>query len=518
MKAAADITPKVQENRSAGSAKNIILGSNSHDQSPIGDTKTVASSLCSPLNLVDQEFAISATDVIKFLSDFLSRLPKTQISYPAEKNGLVSDYALRRNPPEDGLPLPEVLRIISDAAEPRINTVGGGFMAYVPGGGLVTAAIADLIAGVMNPYTGVGAGAPALVALEVNVLHWLAKLVGLPSTAFGILTSGASLATLSAFLCARTAHIPEDFRFGTVYATDQTHHAAAKALRLLGFPGDALRTIPIDGELRMEVKLLKEAITSDRAAGRRPFCVVANAGSTSTGTVDPLEAIAEIARRENLWFHVDAAYGGFFQLTERGRRRMTGIEQADSVVLDPHKGLFLPYGTGCLMVRDREILRRAHTVDKPSFLQDLEEAQFPDFADLSPELTRPYRGLRLWLPLHLHGVAAFRDALDQKLDLAENAYQALQGTPNLELIGSPDLSIVAVRCSAPGGSALDNDDATLKMVAQVNATGRIFLSTTRIGEQVFARIAILSFRTSARDVAEAVMAMQNFANQLAERD
>src|SRR5260221_1686153 len=186
MKAAADITPKVQEDRSAGSAKNIILGSNSHDQSPIGDTKTVSSSLRSPLNLADHEFASSATDVIKFLSDFLSQLPKTQISYPAEKNGLVSDYALRRNPPEDGLPPPEVLRIISDAAEPRINTVGGGFMAYVPGGDLVTAAIADMIAGVMDPDTGVGAGAPALVALEVNVLHWLAKLVGVPSPAIGI--------------------------------------------------------------------------------------------------------------------------------------------------------------------------------------------------------------------------------------------------------------------------------------------------------------------------------------------
>jgi len=156
MKAAADITPDVQENRSAGSAKNIIFGSNSHDQSPIGDTKTVSSSLRCPLNLADQEFASSATDVIRFLSDFLSQLPKTQISYPAEKNGLVSDYG--RNPPEDGLPLPEVLRIIANASEPRINTVGGGFMAYVPGGGLVTAAIADLIAGVMNPYTGVGAG------------------------------------------------------------------------------------------------------------------------------------------------------------------------------------------------------------------------------------------------------------------------------------------------------------------------------------------------------------------------
>src|SRR5260370_42712604 len=162
MKAAADITPKVQENRSAGSAKNIILGSNSHDQSPIGDTKTVASSLCSPLNLADQEFAISATDVIKFLSDFLSQLPKTQISYPAEKNGLVSDYALRRNPPEDGLPLPEVLRIISDAAEPRINTVGGGFMPYAPGGALVPPPLPDLIPRLLHPYTGLRPRAPPL--------------------------------------------------------------------------------------------------------------------------------------------------------------------------------------------------------------------------------------------------------------------------------------------------------------------------------------------------------------------
>jgi aromatic-L-amino-acid decarboxylase len=514
MKAASGVRPKVQDNRPGKSAEAAILGANNHDLTPIGDTVTGASPPRCALDLVDQQFAGLATEVIQFLSNFLARLSDTPASYPNEKHSLLLDSSPRRNPPEDGLPLSDVLGIIAHAAEPRINTAGGGFMAYVPGGGLVTAAIADLIAGVMNPYTGVAAAAPALVALEVDMLHWLTKLVGLPPTAFGILTSGASLATLSAFLCARTAHLPEEFPLGTVYITDQTHHATAKALRLLGFPGDVLRLIPVDSELRMDLKLLKEAIITDRAAGRRPFCIVANAGSTNTGTIDPLPAIAEIARRENLWFHVDAAYGGFFQLTERGRNRMSGIEQADSVVLDPHKGLFLPYGTGCLLVRDREILRRAHTVDKPSFLQDLDEPQFPDFADLSPELTRPYRGLRLWLPFYLHGVAAFRHALDEKLDLAENAYHALQQTPGLQLIGSPDLSIVAVRCRAPSGAPRDNDDATLKMVEQLNATGRIFLSTTRIREQVFARIAILVFRTSAHEVAEAVTAMQNFANQL----
>jgi len=462
-----------------------------------------------PLVLSEKQFSDLGTEVVKFLSEHLSRLPDKPIQ-PDLKTSVLPASPLA-GPPENGSSLSDLLSVVRSATETCYNQTRGGFMAYVPGGGLVASAIADLIAGVINPYTAFGMVAPDLVALEVEVLNWLTALVGLPSTAFGILTSGGSLSILSAFLCARTAHFSEEFHIGTIYASDQTHFSTEKALRMLGFPPDALRIIPADSELRMDLGVLKETIASDRAAGRKPFCIVANAGTTNTGAIDPLPAMAEIAHQEHLWFHIDAAYGGFFQLTERGRERLVGLEHADSIVLDPHKGLFLPFGTGCLLVRDRDVLRKAHAVGKPHVLQDLEGTQYPDFADLSPELTRPFRGLRLWLALHLHGVAAFRNALDERLDLAKVAYQAILATPNLEVIGSPDLSIFAFRYRAPGGRPEDHDQATLKLVDQVNATGRTYLSSTQIRKQVFARIAVLGLRTDAEEVATAIKAIREFA-------
>jgi len=197
----------------------------------------------------------------------------------------------------------------------------------------------------------------------------------------------------------------------------------------------------------MDVAALRALVEGDRRAGRAPFCVVANAGTTNTGAIDPLGAVAELCAREGLWLHVDGAYGAAFQLTERGRARLRGIEHADSITLDPHKGLFLPFGTGCLLVRDPATLRAAHSGDDAHYLQDIDAADLPDFADLGPELTRPFRGLPLWLPLHLHGVAAFRAALDEKLDLAEWTYAALSAEPALHLYGAPELTTVAFRCA-----------------------------------------------------------------------
>jgi aromatic-L-amino-acid/L-tryptophan decarboxylase len=463
-----------------------------------------------PLILSAKQFCDLSAEVVNFLSEHLSRLPEKPIQ-PNYQPNLFPVSALAA-PTEAGASLTDLLEVVRSATQTCYNQTRGGFMAYVPGGGLVTAAIADLIAGVINPYTAFGMVARDFVALEVEVLNWLATLVGLPATAFGILTSGGSLSILSAFLCARTAHLPDDFRSGTVYASDQTHFSTEKALRMLGFPSDTLRIIPSDPELRMDLDLLKQTISEDRAAGRKPFCIVANAGTTNTGAIDPLPAMAEIAHQEHLWFHIDGAYGGFFQLTERGRQRLVGIEQADSVVLDPHKGLFLPFGTGCLLVKDREVLRQAHAVGKPHLLQDLHGTEYPDFADVSPELTRPFRGLRLWLALHLHGVTAFRNALDEKLDLAQTAYQTILATPNLETIGSPDLSIFAFRYRVPGGNSTDHDQATLKLVEQVNATGHTYLSSTQIREKVFARIAVLGLRTDAEQVATAIKAIQEFAH------
>lgn len=318
-------------------------------------------------------------------------------------------------------------------------------MAYVPGSGLVSAAVADLIIGVLNRYTGQAYPAPALVALECDVLRWMVGLFRLPATAAGLLTSGASLATFSGLVAARVARLGDDFARGTLYTTSQTHHAVAKAARLAGFPPAAVRVVAVDRELRLDVAALRSMVERDRRAGRRPFCVVATAGTTSTGAIDPLPAVADVAAGEGLWLHVDAAYGGFFALTDRGRARLAGIERADSIVLDPHKSLFLPFGTGALLVREGESLRRSHGGEQREYLQDAQDRGLPDFSDYGPELTREARGVRLWFALNLHGVAAFRSALDEKLDLAELAFDELSADPGFELLARPELSIVTFR-------------------------------------------------------------------------
>jgi aromatic-L-amino-acid decarboxylase len=247
----------------------------------------------------------------------------------------------------------------------------------------------------------------------------------------------------------------------------------------------------------MRPKALDEAVRADRAAGRRPFLVVASAGTTNTGAVDPLPEIAAVAARERLWFHVDAAYGGFFQLTDRGRAILSGIEMGDTITLDPHKGLFLPYGCGCLLARDGDALRRAHQVEAP-YLQDLADTRgIPNFADHSPELSRDFRGLRVWLPLHLHGVAGFRRALDEKLDLARFVYEGLAADDRFE-VWEPALSIVPFRLR-------DRDDATNReLLERINASGRMFLSSTVVDARFMLRVCVLAHRTDRGRIEEAI--------------
>ncbi len=326
---------------------------------------------------------------------------------------------------------------------------------------------------------------------------------GLPATGGGILTTGGSLAALSGLVAARHTQLGEEFSDGTIYLSDQAHGSIAKAARIAGFPARSLRTVPVDGAARVDAGELARMIAEDRAAGLRPACVVATAGTTNLGVVDPLPELADIAEREGLWFHVDAAYGGFFQLTERGRDRLVGIERADSIVLDAHKGLFLPFGTGCLLVRSEETLRRSHAGEAAHYLQDIAVRDLPNFADLSPELTRDTRGLRVWLPLHLHGVGAFRETLDEKLDLAQRAYDALSADDHLTVLARPELSIVAFRVRLPGADAAAEDRATRAVVSGVNAEGRVFLSSTRVAGRDVARICILNHRTDAARLDEA---------------
>src|SRR5262245_20221117 len=265
--------------------------------------------------------------------------------------------------PRHGQPLDELLALLFDRAIPKsFNTTGPGYLAYIPGGGLFASALADFIATSVNRYVGVWIAAPALAQLETNVVRFFSDLVGFGPEAGGILTSGGSLANLTALVTARRERLPDDFLAGTLYASEETHHSVRKAALLAGFPPAAVRMLPVDARFRLRADALRQAVREDRSGGKRPFLVVANAGSTNTGAVDDMDAVADVAAEEGLWLHVDAAYGGFFLLTQRGRAAMRGIERADSVVLDPHKSLFLPYGTGSLVVRDGAALQRAHSV------------------------------------------------------------------------------------------------------------------------------------------------------------
>jgi aromatic-L-amino-acid decarboxylase len=258
---------------------------------------------------------------------------------------------------------------------------------------------------------------------------------------------------------------------------------------IAGFGARNLRLVPTDAELRMDPDALSSMVAADRAAGLRPFLVIGAAGTTNTGAIDPLDEIATVAEREGLWFHIDAAYGGFFQLTERGRSAFRGSERADSITLDPHKGLFLPYGTGGLIVRDREAMRDAH-FEGAAYLQDLPPSgELPNYNELTPELSRDVRGLRVWFPLVLHGVGAFRDALDEKLDLTQRITASLRADPNLEVGWDPQLTVVAFRMR--GG----DEARSRQLLDRINATKRVFLSSTLIRGEYWLRVCIVSHRT-----------------------
>lgn len=449
-----------------------------------------------PLDLTGEELRAALATAADYVAGFVDRLPYAPVLDDHGMAELLDDQELRRPPPESGRPLNELLQLVDRAASKGHNTSSPGMIAYSPGGGIVSAGIADLVADVLNRYTGQAAPSPALVAMELDVLGWMRDLFSFPASTAGILTTGGSMATLSAVITARAAMLPANFLDGTLYVTSQTHHATAKAAKLAGFPDTAMRMVPVDSELRMDPFALQNAIRADRAAGKVPFFVTASAGTTNTGTIDPLPALADVASANGLWLHVDAAYGGFFHLTSRGRQRLDGIERADSLALDPHKSMFLPFGTGCLLVREGSSLASAHSVGTGHYLADLRGASLPDFADYGPELTREFRGLRMWLPLHLHGVGAFRAALDEKLDLAEYVYKSLSSMPSLSVLQVPDLSVLVFKCRSAA--------ETKALLDRVNASGRVALSSTRIHGELVARMCVLSFRTGKSRVDEAL--------------
>jgi aromatic-L-amino-acid/L-tryptophan decarboxylase len=403
---------------------------------------------------------------------------------------------MREPAPELGEALDAVLDPLFCDYIPRSFTASGpGYLAFIPAGGVFPGALADLISNGVNRYTGVWMAAPALVQLEANVLDWFRDWMQFPATTRGLLTTGGSMANFNAIVCARERLLGPHLRDGVLYTSTQTHHSVVKSAKLAGILPDRVREIPVDLDFRLEMSALAAAIDEDRRRGLRPFIVVSNAGTTNTGAVDPLNAVADLCASQGLWHHVDGAYGAFFHVVDGLRPLLAGLARADSLTLDPHKGLFIPYGTGALLVRDGSALRAAHEATA-GYLPDMVAEEFYDPSQYGPDLSRGFPGLRVWLAIKLYGAARLRAAIAEKRQLAVDAAGRIAGIPGIVMDAPPQLSLFAFHLQWPGASLEQQNIATRELLQRVNARQRVMLTGCTVNEGRFlGRVCVLSFRT-----------------------
>ena len=429
--------------------------------------------------------------VVNYSDDFIDNIESIKAFVVSEQNGSgILDFHIN----EQGKALTEILSIFKkNVDEVGLNPASGGHLGYIPGGGIYSTALGDFLAAVTNRYAGIFYGGPGAVRIENTLIRWMNDLVGYPKTALGNLTSGGSIANLIAFVTARDKKDirARDVENVVIYLTQQVHHCVQKAIRIVGLREAIIRYIPIDENYRMSVQALQEQVAADRLSGLQPFMVVGSAGTTDTGAIDPLDAIATIAEANNMWFHVDAAYGGFFLLVQNLKEKFKGIERSDSIAIDPHKGLFLSYGLGAVLIKDVRAQFESHYY-KAGYMQDtLNANEELSPADLSPELTKHFRGLRLWLSLHLFGVKPFRACLEEKYLLCQYFYQEISKL-GFERGPQPELSVCIYRYVPVQGDA---NDFNAQLVEYVKKDGRVFISSTSLNGVNWLRLAVLSFRT-----------------------
>jgi aromatic-L-amino-acid decarboxylase len=376
-----------------------------------------------------------------------------------------------------------------------MNICGAGYMGYMPIGGLFHSSLADLIVKVFNRWPGLYNFSPFLVEIENQVIRWLGEMIGFPETRFGQLTSGGSLANFNAVFISRINKLGDDISKGIIYVSDQAHHSVPRAARMAGFREDQLRIIESDKFCRINIGKLKETIQKDKTQKLRPFLIIGAGGTINTGAVDDLNQLADLAHQENLWLHVDAAWAGSFVLTQIGKEKFKGIERADSVTFDPHKALYTPFGCGALLTRNVECLQKAYNT-QAAYLQ-LEGQDFGKLnpSMISPELSRSFRGLEVWLPLKMIGIDTFKTVLEEKLALANYVGEELKKQNGIELMYPTELAIVSFRYNDGKSNAQQLNDINQKILSAINQDGSIFLSGTTIQNNFFLRIVPFGFRT-----------------------
>jgi glutamate/tyrosine decarboxylase-like PLP-dependent enzyme len=456
--------------------------------------------------------------------DWLLRHHATLPDQPIGRNATPTEMTarLREPPPESGQDFAPVLDIFAADVAPfacRVNHPR--FLAFIPSAPSFLSVLGDLLCAGTNFFAGVWCEAAGPAQVELVVLDWFRQFLGLPETTAGVLTGGGSEANLTALAVARERLDEEQRRKAVLYVGEQRHWSVDRAMKILGFRADQVRSVGSDDVYRMPLAQLNGWIATDRAAGRFPWAVVANGGATNTGALDPLAEIADICVREQLWFHVDAAYGWTAVLTNEGRNLFAGIERADSVTLDPHKWLAQAFEAGCVLVRDRRRLTETFTL-RPEYMQDVAPAEDEvNFADRGLALTRRFRALKIWLSMKVLGVSWYRQLVEHCCRLADLGQALLENTGRFEILSPRQLSIVCFRYVPVGFNARSAADEqhlnklNLRLIDAVRATERAFLSSTKLGGRVAIRFCFINWRTTTADVEEVVELLQTLGERVA---
>lgn len=430
--------------------------------------------------------------VVDLLTEHFATVRDEPVGSKADPAKMIPLFA--DDPPETGRDPNEILAQLKRKVLPNnLHVDHPRFFAFVPGPNNFVSAMADAIAAGFQIFNGTWFGGSAAAALELGVIGWLCRVSRLPKSAGGLFVSGGSMANLTALVAARHSLLDDRVEGATVYFSDQTHSSVERALRVIGFLPEQLRKVKSDQNFRLSIQTLRESIAEDRAKGLRPFCVVANAGTTNTGAVDPLPELADFAAKEKLWLHVDGAFGAASVLSERGRTLLRGMERADSISLDPHKWFFQSFECGCVLVRDVDLLKSAFQI-KPDYLRDVHR-EIEEFnpCDHGVQLTRSFRALKIWLSLQTFGVAAFREAMTRGFETAELAERELRARKGWEILSPAQMATVCFRFG-------DSDEVQTRLVDETMKDGYALLTSTTLRGIVALRLCTINPRTTEQDI------------------
>lgn len=444
--------------------------------------------------------------VVDLLADHFANGGSGAVGAKAQPNEIWDRFAAP--PSEHGNDPRELLvRLERDVFPNNLHVDHPRFFAFVPSPNNFISVMADALAAGFNVFNGTWLGGSAAAAIELVVTKWFCDFCGLPASSGGLFVSGGSVANMTALVAARHALLQDRVEGAVVYFSDQTHSSVERALRVIGFAPDQMRRLGCDAEFQLPLDALRAAIAADRAAGLRPFCVIANAGTTNTGAVDPMPEIADLCAREQMWMHVDGAYGAAAVLSDRGRATLAGLNRADSLSLDPHKWLFQSFECGCVLLRDVELLKAAFRIT-PDYLRDVHRhVAEVNFCDYGIQLTRSFRALKVWLSLETFGLVAFREAITRGFVLAEIAERELRAR-GWEILSPARMAIVCFRF----GTA---DTVQTALVERMLADGYAFLTSTTLRGVTALRMCTINPRTTDADIVETIKRLDRFARELA---